>query len=186
MISRPRVGAVLSTRLTLRLRAEGHGFRGTIGQCHLPVALPVFIEGLNPRWSAGVWYKGTNTLLQTEWPPGYHQGIPAHRRYVQQHQKADEIIRVGAFDDGVGYLQLDTELGAKDVFIGNLVTCDRADFFLVFHRDLNSGKASVEVHNPTDRAETVTVRPARGFDLLGDFAKSVAVPKGSSVLMDVP
>jgi hypothetical protein len=181
----PRVGRVLDTKLALRLGTDQHGFRGNITQCHLPIGLPVFIEGLNPRWSAGVWYKGTNTFLQTEWPPGYHQGNPVHRRYVQEHTKRDEIIRVGTFDGGVGYLQLDTEKGNRDVFIGNLVTCNRDDFALTFHRDAKSGQATVEVHNPTAKPARVTVKPGKGFDLYGDFAKRVSVPAGSSVLVDL-
>jgi len=182
----PSVGTVVGTKLALRLRAKGFGFRGTISRCHLPIALPVFIEGLNPRWSAGVWYKGTNTFLQTEWPPGYHQRKPVHRRYVQTRKKTDEIFRIGTFDGGIGYLQLDTETGDRDVFIGNLVTCSRDDFFVVFHRDLKTRKATVEVHNPTDKAAKVTVKPGNGFDLYGDFAKTVDVPLGSSVVIGVP
>ncbi|MCC6580675.1 MAG: hypothetical protein IT440_09550 [Phycisphaeraceae bacterium] len=183
---KPVVGSVQSTQLALRLRTERHGFRGTISQTHLPIPLPVFVEGLNPNWSAGIWYKGQQTLLQVEWPSGYFENKPVHRKYVQARQKTDEIIRIGTFDDGVGYLQLDTEVGDKDVFIGNLVTCDHDEFGLTMHRDLKTGKATVELHNPTDTDGQATVIPAPGFDLYGDFRKTVAVPAGSSVMVDLP
>jgi len=177
----PSVGSVLDTRLVLRLQADGCGFRAAIKRCHLPVPLPVFIHGLNPNWSAGVWYKGMNRLLQTEWPPRdlFHEF--AHTEFVQVRNKRDEIIRFGIFDGDVGYLQLDLELDDRDLFIGNLVTCDRKDFLLVFHRSNKTRKGSVEVHNPTDREATVTLRPGKGFDLFGDFAKQTTVPAGSSV-----
>ena len=179
----PTVGTVEDTRLVLRLAAEGYGFRGKFRGTHLPVPLPVFISGLNPRWSAGVWYKGRNQLLQTEWPPGYHQKAPEHRRYVQLRTKTDEIIRFGFFDNqtGVGYLQLDLEAGDRDIFIGNLITCDRADLFLTFHRDRRTKRASVDVHNPTDAAAKTVLKPAGGFDLLGSFSRTLDVPPGSTV-----
>ncbi len=179
----PSVGAVLDTRLALRLKAEGHGFRARIKRCHLPVPLPVFIEGLHPNWSAGIWYKGRNRLLQTEYPPGAFDKNPVHLQYVQLRAKKDEIIRFGTFDGGTGYLQLDLETSDRDVFIGNLVTCDREDFFLTFHRPYRTGKASVEVHNPTDQAATVRLKPGKGFELLGDFAVDVEVPGGASVMV---
>ena len=180
------VGRVLDTKLALRLKADTFGFRGQIAKCHLPIGLPVLIEGLNPRWSAGVWYKGANTLLQTEWPPGFYWGTRARLHYVTERPKNDEIIRIGTFDDGIGYLQLDMETGDRDIFIGNLVTCSRDDFFLVFHRDLTTGKGTVEVHNPTDKPARVTVKPGKGFDLFGDFSQNVAVPAGSSTMIGIP
>ena len=80
----PKVGSVLDTKLALRLKADTFGFRGRIAKCHLPIGLPVFVEGLNPRWSAGVWYKGVNTLLQTEYPPGYCLWTKARLHYVPE------------------------------------------------------------------------------------------------------
>ena len=78
------------------------------------------------------------------------------------------------------------ETGDRDIFIGNLVTCSRDDFFLVFHRNLRTGKGTVEVHNPTDRPTSVTVKPGKGFDLFGDFTQDVAVPAGSSTMIGIP
>ncbi|MCG2660490.1 MAG: hypothetical protein L6437_09625, partial [Kiritimatiellae bacterium] len=181
----PSVGAVENTRLVLRLKAEDYGFRGKISQCHLPLPLPVFIAPLNWRWSAGVWYKGKNKLLSVEWPPREEGGRNVHADYVLERERVDEIIRFGIFDTNTGYLQLDLEGGERDVFIGNLVTCDRAEFFLTLHRDLKSGKGSVEVHNPTDKAENVTVKPTKGFDLFGNFTRKIEVPAGTSVLVDI-
>ncbi|MDP6361321.1 MAG: hypothetical protein QF473_39785, partial [Planctomycetota bacterium] len=122
-------------------------------------------------------------LLQTEYPPGAFEKNPVHLQYVQLRAKRDEIIRFGMFDGGTGYLQIDLESGDRDVFIGNLVTCDREDFFLTFHRPYRTGEASVEVHNPTDQTAKVRLKPGRGFDLLGDFAVDVEVTGGASVMV---
>ena len=179
------VGSVVDTKLALTLESDGNGFRATIKRCHLPVALPVFIRGLNPNWSAGVWYKGRNRLLQTEWPERDPFGDYSHTKFIQVRAKKDEIIRFGIFDGDVGYLQLDLELDDRDVFIGNLVTCERQDIPLVFHRSSRPGAGAVEVHNPTAEPATVTVRPGKGFDLFGAFAERATVPPGSSCLVDV-
>jgi hypothetical protein len=182
----PTVGKVIDTHLFLHVQTEECGFRATIGTCHLPVGLPVIVSGVNPRWSAGVWYRGKHTFLQTEWPPGYFKHEPVNRRYVQHLAETDAIYRFGSFDGDQGFLQLQTELDDKDVFIGNLITCDRHDFILVFLRDRKTGKFMAEVHNPTNLAATVTVRPGRGFDLLGNFSRKVELAGGSSVLVGLP
>jgi len=76
---------------------------------------------------------------------------------------------------------LDLEAGDRDLFIGNLVTCDRADLFLTFHRDHRTKRASVDVHNPTNAATKTVLKPASGFDLLGDFSRPIDVPPGRTV-----
>ena len=47
-------------------------------------------------------------------------------------------------------------------------------------------KRKVEVHNPTDRRVSITVRNAKGFTLLGDVQVSVNVPAGSSKMVALP
>lgn len=182
---RPVVGKVESTRLVLRLAARDGGWRGVITRAQLPVPLPVYVSGLNPKWSAGIWYKGHSTLLSPEWPSFDEYGFACWTRntFVVPRERTDEIQRIPVVE-GAGYLQLDTEDADRDVFIGNFVTCDNPDLRLSFFRDPR--RSHVEVHNPTDATVAARVRPAPGFDLLATFEKPVQVPAGASVTVDVP
>ena len=65
------------------------------------------------------------------------------------------------------------------VFIGNLLVSDNPDVCLTLV-DTRPGKAAFDVHNPTDASIACTVKPAPGFTLLGEFARSVTVPAGTS------
>jgi hypothetical protein len=181
---RPVVGKVESTRLVLQLVAQDSGWRGLITKAQLPVPLPVYVSGLNPKWSAGVWYKGRNVLLSPEWPPfdEYGFGCWTRNSFVVPRERTDEIQRFPVVD-GIGYLELDTEDADRDVFIGNLVVCDNPDLWLTFIRDPK--RTYVEVHNPTDATIKATVRAAPGFDLFGPFEEPVQVPAGTSVTVDV-
>ncbi len=188
----PRVGSVESTRLFLRLKTEEGGFRGVISQADLPLVLPVLVDGLNPNWSAGIWYKGGNTLLMPEWK------LDPWRLEIVPRTGQDQILPVAAFQaggpfgyapdqqapwslvtDGVGFLTVDLQEKDRDVFIGNLVTCDNPELRLILLR--NPGRAYVVVHNPTSRAVTTTVKPGKGFDLYGNWSKRVEVPAGDSI-----
>jgi hypothetical protein len=194
---RPRVGRVTSTRFFLRLATEQGGFRGVITHSDLPLVLPVLVEGLNPNWSAGIWYRGQNVLLTPEWR------LDPWRLEIVPRPGQDQILPVAAFRaggpygyapdsqppwswvrDGVGFLTVDLQEKDRDVFIGNLAVCDNPEIRLTFLR--NPGRAYVVVHNPTGRRVTTTVRPGKGFDLYGNWGKEVAVPPGSSVEIDVP
>ena len=182
---RPAVGKVESTRLTLQLAAEDGGWRGVITKAQLPVPLPVYVSGLNAKWSAGVWYKGRNVLLSPEWPPfdEYGFGCWTRNSFVVPRERMDEIQRIPVVD-GFGYLELDTEDADRDVFIGNFTVCDNPDLWLTFIRDPK--RSYVEVHNPTDAMVEAKVSSAPGFDLCGAFEKPVQVPAGASVTVDVP
>ena len=205
----PRVGSVESTRLFLRLKLDQGGFRGTITKADLPLLLPVLVDSLNPNWSAGVWYKGRNTLLTPEWK------LDPWRLEIVPEPGADQILRIAAFhaggpfgydgpksqsmsartssvrgfweqrrrsslvSDGVGFLTLDLQEKDRDLFIGNLVTCDNPEIRLTFLRDPK--RAYVVAHNPTTRRVTVTLKPGKGFDLYGNWSKQVVVPAGDSV-----
>ena len=173
----PTQGSVLDTKFVLRLKAEGHGFAATITEAKLPLRLPVLIEGLNPRWPAGIWYRGQVRLTIPEWTMDRMHRRSARRRQVA---KRDPILRFGVLDDGTGMLQVDTESGGKSVFIGNLLVCDRPEAFLELG-DVRKGRETISVNNPTDAEVTVTVRPGPGFGLLGAFAETVTVPAGGLV-----
>jgi len=173
----PTVGTVRDTRFILSLEAIDHGFAGTVTEAKLPLDLPVRISGLNPNWDAGILYKGECTLLIPEWVVDEF-GL----RYVERRERRvkDELLHFPVLEDGTGFLQIDTEVGAKDVFVGNLLVSDNKDAVLMLV-DTRPGKAAFVVHNPTDNDMTCSVRPAPGFDLLGSFDKSATAPAGSSV-----
>jgi len=172
----PSQGRVMETRFALRLEARDGGFRGTVTAAELPLLLPCFIDGLNDRWPAGIWYRGQQTFLVPTWDMDR-----VHNRYAKRTRatETDRLVRFGV-REGRGMLQIDTQFGDKDVFLGNLLVCDRPEAFLELD-SIAPGSASVSVNNPTDAEMTVTVRPGPGFDLAGGFAKTVTVPAGGMV-----
>ncbi len=178
----PQRGEILGTRYVLRLRAEGYGVAGKITQVKLPLQLPVFVEGLQPNWDAAVWYQGENTLDVPEW-----QVDEVGQRYVERKLRPgrDQLLRFPVMADGTGMLQLDTEVGAKQLFIGNLLVSDNTRVRLTLV-DTRPGQAAFVVHNPTDGEIRCRVRPGPGFSLLGEFEKAVTVPAGSSVEVRIP
>jgi hypothetical protein len=175
-VLKPTHGRILDTKGILRLQAVDGGFAGTIAQAKLPIDLPVFIEGLNPRWPAGILYKGKNTLFTPIW-----RFSPVADRYVERAPTPGEnqLIRFG-LDGTTGIVQIDTEIGAKNIYIGNLLVCNNPDVFLGLD-DARPGKAAISANNPTDAPVTVTIRPGPGFDLLGAFSKTVTIPAGGLV-----
>ena len=177
----PTRGTVVSTRYVLRLQAEGNGFAGKVTEAKLPLQLPVFVTGLHPNWDAGVWYKGKNTLVLPEWIVD-----EVGQRYVvrREHPGQDQLLRFPVLPDGTGMLQIDTQIGAKDLYLGNLLTSDNLEVRLTL-TDTRPGKASFVVHNPTDKAITCHVKPGPGFGLVGEFDKAVTVKAGESVEVKV-
>lgn len=178
----PRIGSVISSTFVLRLKAKDHGFAGTVTEARLPLNLPVKIEGLNPRWHAGIWYQGRNTFEIAEWVVN-----DMNQRYTVRKSKTlyDELRHFPVLEDGTGFLQIDTAAGDKDIFIGNLLTSDHPDVCLTLV-DTRADKAAFVVHNPTDDAITCEVRPGPGFTLLGEFNESVEVPPGTSIRVNIP
>lgn len=173
----PERGEVLGTRYVLRLRGTGHGVTGRIGEVQLPLQLPVFVEGLQPNWDAGIWYRGKNTLEVPEWVVD-----EVGQRYVERHRREgeDQLLRFPVMADGTGMLQIDTGIGAKDLFIGNLLVADNPRLRLTLV-DTRPGRAAFVAHNPTDEELTCHVQPGPGFTLLGEFDQVVTVPAGRSV-----
>ena len=146
----------------------------------LPLALPVRVAGLNPKWDAGILYKGKRTLLVDEWiwDDEYSE------RYCEARPRKveNELIHIPVLADGTGFCQWDTAIGSKNVFIGNLLVADNADvcLLLVDHRP---GKVTVEVHNPTAKSIACTVRPAPAFSLIPAFAQRVQVAAGTTIVL---
>ncbi len=178
---KPNTGKVLSTDYILRLEAANYAFTGTFSRARLPLNLPVLIKGLNPNWDAGILYKGRNRLLIPEWIVNDYG-----ERYVEQKPRTrnNELYHFPVLADGTGFLQVDTELGKRNVFIGNLLTADNPDVKLLL-LDKRTGKGKFEVHNPTDQDITCTVKPGSGFNLLGNFTKKVTVKVGSSEIINI-
>ena len=174
-------GEITGTQLMLGIRAHGGGFSGRFGRAALALPLPVRISGLNPRWSAGLWYRGDNRILRTEWPPGWHRGNPRHHRYVQLRALRDPYYPVGVDFLGNGLLQVDLHDGDRDLFVGHPVVCDNPDLRVLFIPGVGLETATVKVHNPTDRAVATTLRPGKGFDRFRDFAHKVKVDSGKTV-----
>ncbi|NOZ20356.1 MAG: hypothetical protein GXP25_04625 [Planctomycetes bacterium] len=178
---KPAVGSVAGRSFALELKADRHGFAAQVSEAHLPLDLPVRIGGLNPRWDAGILYKGKATLVIPEWIINEFG-----QRYVTRKKRevTNEIIRFPVLEDGTGFLQIDTEVGPKDVFIGNLLVSDNPQIHLMLV-DTRPGKAAFVAHNPTDADITCRVSPAPGFTLLGEFSREVSVPAGSSVAVKI-
>ena len=177
-----KCGSVLDTRFVLKLEADGHGFAGRITEAALPMHLPVQIEGLNPRWHAGIWYQGRHVFTNAEWIVN-----DMNQRYTVRKQRTavDVIHHFPVLEDGTGYLQIDTSVGDKEVYIGNLLVSDRPEVCLTLVDTRRATRAFV-VHNPTDEDIRCHVSPGPGFGLLGAFRKQVTVPAGSSVRVALP
>ena len=178
----PRIGSATSSAFVLKLKAESHGFAGTVTEADLPLNLPVEIEGLNPRWHAGIWYQGRNTFVVAEWVVNN-----MNQRYTVRKRKTldDEIHHFPVLEDGTGFLQIDTAVGDKNVFIGNLLISNHPDVCLTLV-DTRADKAAFVVHNPTDNTITCEVRPGPGFTLLGEFRESATVQAGTSIRVILP
>ncbi len=179
---KPTQGKVTGNMFILKLQAQDYGFSGRFSQAKLPLSLPVEISGLNPNWDAGILYKGKKTLVVPCWVVNeFSERYEALRR----RRLTNEIYHFTVDAKGTAYLQVDTEVGAKNVYIGNLLICDNPEVRLTLV-DTRPGKAAFVAHNPTDKAVTCSVKPGKGFSLFGNFAKDVTIPAGSSVKVGIP
>ncbi len=134
------------------------------------VPLPVRVDGLNPRWSAGVFL---------------------HRGYVLgNYGPGRDRYRAAGFDDrGRVWTTLFPDYAeVTEVTIGHPVVCDARELFVqVTLRDDPGGSRAwhVSLNNPTDREIRTTCRA--GFDLPGLSLREVSVilpPGGYSALQD--
>jgi len=176
----PVLGRVAGTRYVLDAVAEDGGFRARFGKAALPSDLPVRVAGLNDRWQAGVWYVGKVRFKRPEWTFNIYGGMIA----VLKDRTFEDAFLPGPVEAGVGWFALDVEDSDREVYVGHPVVCDRDEAFLQL-LDWRAGSAAIEVHNPTDAAVDCTVRNAKGFTLLGEFSRRVAVPAGESVTVQL-
>ncbi|MBE6404890.1 MAG: hypothetical protein E7040_02580 [Lentisphaerae bacterium] len=177
----PSHGKVTGTGMILKLDAKDYAFNGSIAKVDLPLDLPVEISGLNPNWDAGIIYKGKNTLQIPVYIVDKYQ-----QRYIEQTKRIAEntLYHIPVDEKGVSMLQIDTQLGDHQIFIGNLLTADNPDLCLVL-TDYTPNKKGFTVHNPTDKEITATIRPGKGMDLLGAFSKKITVKPGSSLYVKI-
>jgi hypothetical protein len=178
---RPRVGKVADQKFFLTLQSEDDGFSGQITKTsdkELPISLPVLINGLNPRWDAGLWYRGETPLCYVRrYMDRWGMGVWIIPPPASYESRTDEIRHLPVFDNGVGYCQVETDKQEPDVFIGNFLVCDRPDVFLTLVK-AEKGKCTFEINNPTDQELTVTVRPAKGFEYTGNWSRTIVMPAG--------
>ncbi|MHB9022732.1 MAG: hypothetical protein ACYC7E_00945 [Armatimonadota bacterium] len=127
---KPTQGQVISSRYLLTLQAKDSGFHGTIPQTDLAQRLPIMVNGVNEKWTAG-----KVDAARKEWYP------------------------LGVWE-GATYTTVDTREGAHTLYIGNVVIADHPDVWVTLLSANTDGKTLVDVHNPTDRPLTVTVRMA--------------------------
>ena len=201
----PRVGRVIDQRFFLTLAAANGGFRGRIVKTTgklLPLHLPVWIEGLNPRWDAGIWYRGETELevisnhrdpwgMRMAWIlTGRYERRVDEVRYIPVLEKVPPAWvsrvqpKVRTPYTGTGYCQIETDRQDPDIFVGNFLVCDRPEVFIGM-RGASKGACTFEVNNPTERTHTVTVRPAEGFDLTGRWERTLELGAGAHQVVTV-
>ena len=177
----PVSGEVIEAGFVFRLKAEDHAFTGKVPRVQLPLNQPVLLEGLNPRWDAGILYRGKNTLqLPIKRSNAYRQ------RFIEQVPRTftDELYHIPVDEKGISMLQIDTHLGDRDIFIGNLLTADHPELYLTL-TDRRPGRVAFVVHNPTDKVIRSSIRPGKGLGILGNFVRKVTVPPGTSLLVNI-
>lgn len=147
-------GTLVATCYTASVRAADHGAAGEIRGTPLPCRLPLAIEGLNPRWTAGVW---------------------------RSDRPADFADQFG-FVEGVGMASLDADHDAR-FFAGNLVQANDDRVFLNIEQ-WTQESIVVEANNPTDAALTVTLRTPTEIAGLKPLQKTITIPAGTSVRVE--
>ena len=143
-------GKVVDTTLLLTVAADGGAFSAKVSQAALPV------DGLTVK------VEGVNN----NWSAGIYgrdNGI---------------LSRIGG-RDGVVWANIDISRD-RDLFIGNLLTCDAAELILIFLEGDDKG-CTFQAHNPTDAAIVTTVRSHPRFTRIRPVAREVRVPSGSTV-----
>jgi hypothetical protein len=146
----PRAGKVAGTQFLLDLQAENGAFAGTISRAFLGMRIPGRVSGINPRSTAAVWRKGVaNQVLA---PLAARQG------------------------ESAAYFTLDIDREAGELFIGNLVTCDKPDLWIrVLQR--TDGGCDVVAHNPGETAIATTLKGGAGSPLEG-WTQAVTLQPG--------
>ena len=142
-------GKVLDTRFVLECEAANSLVALSVGQAALSQRLPIKINGLSPQSTAAI---VDNT--RKEWLP---IGVTTIEAYATH----------------------DANLGASDLVIGNIVTCDNPALSCTLLPE--GGAFALDVHNPTDAPATATVAVPEGLWMIQAGKRQVIVPAGSTV-----
>ena len=153
----PQQGKVGAPDYPVALEAgPGNCFLGRVtGVANLPGNLGTATSGLHDNWTA-----------------------------FYQTQGAGSQTRLLSVEQGTGYAVVRAEDEGKTLFIGHPLTADNPDVSLTVARSGDWKKWVAEIHNPTDKPVTVTVRsnPAyQGFV----FNEKLTLPPGSSVIREL-
>jgi len=149
-VIKPSAGTIKGQQFLQEVEVERGGFRGTL---YSPIlswpCIPLVITGLNDNWDAAVY--GDNEVRLRRIP-----------------------VR-----DGAGYASLDPiRADCREIWAGHPVLCNQPEARVLV---LENGPAvcEVQVHNPTDQAMSVRLRPcpsARDLRIVPDFSRSLRVP----------
>jgi hypothetical protein len=115
----------------------------------LLMAIPTTVKGLNRNIAAGVYDTRTR-----------------------------EFRHIAVDTDGVGYFEFDPNEGAKDLFIGNLVSCNQKAVKVDVISSGN-GEANIVVHNPSDTDLKCIVTGNPSFPPLAGIRRELVVKAGT-------
>ena len=105
--------------------------------------------------------------------------VPVNPNWVVGIWQEGQPIRYSAVFENTAWPQLDVRQKAR-FYAGNLLTSDNSDLVLQV-AIWTPERLKVEVHNPTDRAITATVRSPREITGLARLDREVTIPAGSTV-----
>jgi len=146
-------GSLLATGYPLRLTAGEGAVEVRLSQAALPCRLPIEVSGLNPNMPAAI------------------------------YEKSRDQMRMLPVFEGATYVTVDLRESPADLFIGNLVTCDRPEVsasLVPTQRGYH-----LEVHNPTEHTVTSNIRGAAGFAPLAGWKALVTLKPGTSRMFHV-
>ncbi len=126
--------------------ATDGGVAGAVDSAAIPYDLPLIIEGLNPRWSAGVW----------------RSDVP--------DRVSDPVVVEGT----TGYTTLDVNRGSG-FYVGHWVTADQPEVCLQVE-EWTAQRLRVEVHNPTEQPLTTTLRTPAEVPLMSLHTQLTVAP----------
>ncbi len=148
-------GRITGTAYVLDGETVDYGFACTLEKVTLPVRLPICVSPVNPKWTAVIADVADGSFL----PIGV----------IETERKA--------------YATWDIAAKKSEVFVGNIVRCGHPD--LILTATSAGANWAVEVHNPTDREITDTIRGAAKFSPLAALHQRVTVPAGTSVVLQI-